>query len=139
MYDLVADIERYPEFLPLCEDLRVRSREPAPAGEILIADMTVGYKHIRETFTTRVELRPAEPRILVAYLDGPFRRLDNRWSFLPNGAGCDVDFFIDYEFKSPILGLLVGAVFDAAFRKFAEAFEDRARVVYGAPRLTVSL
>jgi coenzyme Q-binding protein COQ10 len=116
----------------------VRSRTPAPHGQILTADMSVGYKQFRETFTTRVALHPAEPRILVEYIDGPFKRLENRWGFLPAPGGSDVDFYIDYEFRSVMLGLLVGAMFDAAFRKFAEAFEARARVVYGVERPSLS-
>jgi coenzyme Q-binding protein COQ10 len=138
MYDLVADVERYPQFLPLCEGLVVRSRTTAPHGEVLTADMSVGYKQFRETFTTRVALHPGEPRILVEYIDGPFKRLENRWGFLPAPGGSDVDFYIDYEFRSVVLGLLVGAMFDAAFRKFAEAFEARAHVVYGVERPSLS-
>ena len=133
MYDLVADVERYPEFLPLCESLTVMTRTPHGAGEILAATMGVGYKAIRESFTTRVTLEPVEPAILVEYLDGPFRHLENRWRFLPAPAGSDIDFFIDYEFRSPLLSLIMGALFDKAFRRFAAAFEDRARTIYGAP------
>jgi coenzyme Q-binding protein COQ10 len=138
MFDLVADVEQYPEFLPLCEGLTVRSRERRGTSTVLVATMVVGYKAIREAFTTRVTLLPASPVVLVEYLDGPFRRLENRWRFLPADGGCEVDFFIDYEFRSPLLGVLVGALFDKAFRKFAEAFETRAGVVYGAPAGEVS-
>jgi coenzyme Q-binding protein COQ10 len=135
MFDLVADVEKYPQFLPLCEGLRVRSRSPGEGGEeTLIADMTVGYKAIRETFTSKVTLRPAKLEIAVAYLDGPFRHLDNLWSFKPDGDGCRVEFFIDYEFKSRMLGMLMGSMFDRAFRKFAEAFERRADLVHGRAR-----
>ncbi len=96
--------------------------------------MGVGYGAIRETFTSRVTLVPGANRILVAYLDGPFSQLDNRWTFKPVGeTGCDVEFWISYEFRSRMLGLLMGAMFDKAFRRFAEAFEQRARVVYGPP------
>ncbi|WP_378951017.1 type II toxin-antitoxin system RatA family toxin [Mesorhizobium sp. ANAO-SY3R2] len=132
MYALVADVEKYPEFLPLCEALNVRSRRARDGREILVADMTVGYKAIRETFTTQVLLTPAEHTIDVKYLDGPFRYLTNEWKFLagPNG-GSDVEFFIDYEFKSRILGALMGTMFDRAFRMFAEAFEKRADAIYG--------
>lgn len=135
MYALVADIERYPEFLPLCTGLAVTGRSKTPDGDDqLTARMSVGYKSIAESFTTRVTLKPAEMRIDVAYLDGPFRHLDNRWLFVDDGAtGSIVDFYIEYEFRSPMLAILVGALFDQAFRKFATAFEDRARVVYGAP------
>lgn len=138
MYDVVADVERYPEFLPMCTGLKVISREAAEGGEQLTASMSVGYKAIAETFTTRVVLTPAEPRVDVAYLDGPFSHLDNRWRFvdLPEG-GSEVDFYITYQFKSAALGLIVGAVFEQAFRKFAEAFEERARRVYGEPQAAV--
>lgn len=134
MFDLVADVENYPLFLPMCESLVVRKREPIEQGTRLTATMGVGYKSIRKHFTSRVTLKPAESRILVEYLDGPFRYLENRWEFQPQpGGGCQVRFWISYEFKSVMLGLLMGALFDKAFRKFAEAFEQRARVVYGAP------
>lgn len=133
MYDLVADVERYPEFLPLCESLRVTRRQEAPdGGQVLIAEMGVGYKAIRERFTTRVTLDRADRRIVAEYIDGPFRHLENRWLFRDGrDAGCDVDFFITYEFKSRTLGLLMGTMFDRAFRKFTDAFEGRADLVYG--------
>ena len=86
MFDVVADVEQYPKFLPMCDSLVIRSRQNTPDGHsILTATMGVGYKAIRETFTTRVTLAPQEPRILVEYLDGPFKRLENRWRFLPDG------------------------------------------------------
>jgi len=132
MFDLVADVERYPEFVPLCESLRVRKRSENPDGTVtLVADMTVAYKLMRETFVSRVTLDKANQTIRVEYLDGPFSHLDNRWTFVPaSEQSCDVTFFIAYEFKSRMLGLLMGAMFDAAFRRFAEAFERRADVVY---------
>ena len=131
MFALVADVEKYPEFLPLCEALAVRSRKERDGRTLLIADMSVGYKAIRETFTTQVFLKPDEKVIEVKYIDGPFRYLDNRWHFAetPTG-GCTVDFFIDYEFKSRILGALMGSMFDRAFRMFTEAFETRASRIY---------
>ena len=133
MFALVADVEKYPQFLPLCEGLVVRRRTPREGGgEVLLADMSVGYKAIRETFTSRVTLDPANLKILVEYVDGPFRYLENRWSFRAVDGGCEVGFFISYEFASRMLGLLMGAMFDKAFRKFAEAFERRADAVYGA-------
>ncbi len=133
MFDLVADVEKYPQFVPLCESLRVRRRSQSGEGvEILVADMSVGYKSIRETFTTRVTLDRARLRIDVEYIDGPFRFLENRWKFLKHGEnGCDVDFHIAYEFRNFALGMLMGAMFDRAFRKFTTAFETRAREVYG--------
>lgn len=133
MFGLVADVEKYPQFLPMCEALSVRSRKERDGKALLIADMTVGYKLIRETFTSQVLLKPEENVIDVKYLDGPFRYLDNRWRFdaLP-GGGCSVHFYIDYEFKSRILGALMGSMFDRAFRMFTEAFEKRAATIYGA-------
>jgi coenzyme Q-binding protein COQ10 len=130
MYALVADIEKYPQFLPLCEALNIRSRTERDGKTLLIADMTVGYKAIRETFTTQVLLNPAELAIDVKYIEGPFKYLDNRWRFQPAPTGSVVDFFIDYEFKSRILGALMGSMFDRAFRTFAEAFEKRADKIY---------
>lgn len=135
MFDLVADVEKYPLFLPLCESLVVKSRSPKDDGEELIATMGIGYKAIRESFTTRVLVQRPGRLILVEYLDGPFRHLENRWRFIEASGGSDVHFFIDYEFRSPILSVLMGAVFDKAFRKFAEAFEERAAHVYaGVPQ-----
>ncbi|MBN9070774.1 MAG: type II toxin-antitoxin system RatA family toxin [Rhizobiales bacterium] len=132
MFALVADVERYPEFLPLCEALTVRSRKERDGRTMLVADMTVGYKAIRETFTSQVHLKPDERTIDVKYLDGPFRYLTNIWRFEPTGENrSDVHFFIDYEFKSRILGALMGAMFDRAFRMFTEAFEARADAIYG--------
>ncbi|MEJ8308931.1 type II toxin-antitoxin system RatA family toxin [Agrobacterium larrymoorei] len=131
MYDLVADVEKYPEFLPLCDGLTVRSKKERDGKTLLVADMTVGYKAIRETFTTQVLLKPEERAIDVKYLDGPFRYLDNRWRFEPtDDGGCSVYFFIDYEFKNRLLGALMGSMFDRAFRMFAEAFEARADRIY---------
>lgn len=132
MFDLVAAVEQYPEFLPWCEGLTVRSRKERDGVTILIADMTVGYKALRETFTSQVVLKPAERVIDVRYIDGPFKYLQNRWRFEPAGEGqTDIHFFIDYEFKSRMLGMLMGAMFDRAFKMFAEAFESRADAIYG--------
>ncbi|MGQ8633195.1 type II toxin-antitoxin system RatA family toxin [Agrobacterium sp. DKPNP3] len=130
MYDLVADVEKYPQFLPLCEALTVRSRKERDGKELLVADMTVGYKAFRETFTTQVLLNPAERAIDVKYIDGPFRYLDNRWRFEATENGSTVHFFIDYEFKNRLLGAVMGSMFDRAFRMFAEAFEARADKIY---------
>ena len=132
MFALVADIEAYPQFLPLCESLTVRSRKERDGRTILVADMSIGYKAIRETFTTQVLLNPAEHAIDVKYIDGPFKYLSNIWRFDPAEKGCEVHFFIDYEFKSRILGAVMGTMFDRAFRMFSEAFEKRADVIYTA-------
>lgn len=144
MYALVADVERYPDFVPLCEALRVHKREAGEGGaDVLLADMTVAYKFFNETFTSRVILDPSVPRVDVENVDGPFRHLINRWRFVDAGpSGCDIDFHVSYEFSSRAMQLLAGAVFDKAFRKFVNAFEERADQVYGRPsppdsRLTV--
>jgi len=136
MFDLVADVERYPEFLPLCSGMKLRSRtEQAEGVVVIVADMTVAYKLIRETFRSRATLDRANLRILVEYLEGPFSRMENRWEFHPvQEKLCDVKFFISYEFKSRMLGILMGAMFETAFRRFAVAFEQRADRVYGRGR-----
>jgi coenzyme Q-binding protein COQ10 len=133
MFDLVADVERYPEFVPLCRSLAVRRRSSDDAGrDVIIADMTVAYKVVHETFTSRVTLDKPKLEILVEYLEGPFRKMNNRWKFRPAGDDAsEIEFFIVYEFRSRMLGLLMGSVFDAAFRRFAAAFEHRADQVYG--------
>jgi coenzyme Q-binding protein COQ10 len=132
MFALVADVERYPEFVPLCEQLRVLKRVPQGDQEIVTATMTVAYKVLRESFTSRIVLDARAREIRVTYLDGPFRYLENVWSFRPLGeTSCDVAFRISYEFRSRILAALMGAAFDRAFRKFASAFEERADQIYG--------
>jgi coenzyme Q-binding protein COQ10 len=133
MFDLVADVEKYPQFVPLCQSLRVRSRADKDEGvEVLTASMTIAYKLIQQTFTSRVTLDRPNLKILVEYLDGPFSRLQNRWTFKPTGDdACEVEFYIDYEFRSRTFGMLMGAVFDTVFRKMAAAFEERADKVYG--------
>src|SRR5450759_2163507 len=120
-------------FVPLCSALRIKSRTSKGEGiTVLVADMTVAYKIISETFTSRVTLDRPNLKVLVEYLDGPFKRLQNRWTFRPAGENaCEVEFFIDYEFRSRTLAMLMGALFDTAFRKFAAAFEQRADQVYG--------
>ena len=134
MFDLVADVDQYPQFVPLCSALKVKKRTPAEENgtEVLVADMTVAYKFVRETFTSRVTLDRPNLKILVAYLDGPFSKMENRWTFKPTGENaCEVEFAIDYEFKSRTLGMLMGAMFETAFRRFSAAFEARADKVYG--------
>jgi coenzyme Q-binding protein COQ10 len=138
MFDLVADIERYPEFVPLCRAMRVIRRTQLAEREVIVAEMTVAYKLIRESFTSRVTLDRAKQTILVEYLNGPFSRMENRWSFRPAGeeagraqAQCEVEFFISYEFRNRTLAMLMGAIFDTAFRRFASAFERRADAIFG--------
>jgi coenzyme Q-binding protein COQ10 len=132
MFSLVADVEKYPEFLPLCTGLKVLRRDPKGEGvDELVARMSVGYRMIHESFTTRVTLDRPNLSILVEYLTGPFSHLENTWSFRSiDAASCDVEFYISYEFKSRTLGLLVVSVFDTAFRKYTTAFERRADQVY---------
>ena len=130
MFDLVADVERYPEFVPLCQSMKIRHRMPKPDG----TEMVVSFKLVRETFTSQVTLDRPNLKILVEYLEGPFSTLENRWTFEPNGdQACDVGFFIQYEFKSRMLGLLMGTMFDTAFSRLSAAFEKRADQVYGKP------
>jgi coenzyme Q-binding protein COQ10 len=133
MFDLVSDVERYPQFVPLCRELRVRKRIPEPEGiEILIADMTVAYNLVRESFVSQVTLDRPNLQILVEYLKGPFSHLENRWAFQPvDDCSSEVKFFISYEFRSRMLGLLMGSMFEVAFRRMAAAFERRADAIYG--------
>lgn len=132
MFDLVADVEKYPQFVPLCTGLKVRSRTAKGDTTVIVAAMTVAYKVVSQTFTSRVTLDRPKLVILVEYLDGPFSRLQNRWTFRAAGEqSCEVEFFIDYEFKSRTLAMLMGAMFDTAFHKFSAAFEKRADEVYG--------
>jgi len=129
MFDLVADVARYPEFLPWCQEARVRQRDP----DRILADLVIGYRIVRERFTSRVELdRPG--RIDVTYDEGPLRYLNNRWIFRPVGErSCEVDFFVDFEFRSRILEKIMGVFFGEAIRRMVGAFEIRAAQLYGAP------
>ncbi len=132
MYDLIADVEHYPQFLPLCEALVIKSREERNGRTILIADMTVAYKFVRETYGSRVMLDEKRKRVFVEAISGPFRKLDNRWTIREvDENSCDVEFYIDYEFKSRTLQLLMGSMFDYAFGKFSDAFVERADEFYG--------
>src|SRR5579871_887564 len=133
MFDLVADVERYPEFVPFCQALKIRQRTPRPDGtEIVVSDMTVSFKLVKETFTSEVTLDRPNLKISVRYLRGPFSKMENRWTFESRGEdACDVGFFLAYEFKSRMLAMLMGAMFDAAFSRFSAAFEKRADVIYG--------
>jgi coenzyme Q-binding protein COQ10 len=131
MFDLVADVERYPQFVPMCEKLVIRRRTPAADGvEMLVADMSIGYKMISEKFTTRVAINKPAQTIDVEYVDGPFKYLENQWKFAAAGTGCEVSFFIDYEFKSRTFGLLAGAVFETVYKHMINAFETRAETIY---------
>jgi coenzyme Q-binding protein COQ10 len=137
MFDLVADVERYPSFVPLCKALRVKQRQARSNGvEVVLAEMEVGYRAIKERFTSRVTLDRPGMKILVEYVDGPFSHMENIWAFHEEPdqpqPSSRIEFFISYQFRSRMLGALMGSVFDAAFRKFAAAFEAQADAVYGA-------
>lgn len=129
LFDLVADVERYPEFLPWCIGARIRSRRE----NVLAADLIIGFKGFRESFTSEVTLDQAAMRIDVAYRDGPFKYLNNHWIFnaQPDGA-CEIDFFVDFEFRSRLLQRIIGILFNEAVRRMVAAFEARADQIYGA-------
>ncbi|SDE64985.1 coenzyme Q-binding protein COQ10 [Paracoccus isoporae] len=133
IYDLVADVERYPEFLPWNSAARIRSRAPGPDGsEVIEADLVISFKVFRERFGSRVTLWPDDLKIDTEYLDGPFRYLRSGWSFRDlEAGGCEVDFFVDFEFRNAILARLIGVVFDEAMSRIVRGFEDRARALYG--------
>lgn len=133
MFGLIADVGRYPEFLPWCSAARIRSKEPLAdgSGEVLEADLVISFKVYRERFGSRVTLQPAEQTILVEYLDGPFKYLRNHWKFIDLGPHrCEVDFFVDFEFRSIILQKLIGLVFHEAMQRVVRAFERRAEMLY---------
>jgi coenzyme Q-binding protein COQ10 len=128
LFDLVADIGKYPEFLPWCVAARVRAQND---GEV-VADLTIGFGPFRESFTSRVTLE--RPRLIrVRYENGPFRYLNNQWRFTPDPRGTHVDFFVDFEFRSRILQAAIGVVFNEAVRRMVNAFLKRAGEVYGPP------
>ena len=141
LYELVADIEKYPEFLPWCIAARNCTREPATDGELVTADMVIGFKMFRERVTSKVTLHPpkddqANPeshgRIDVEYVEGPLKYLQNHWVFVPaENGGCEIDFFVDFEFRSRILQKIVGVLFHEAVSRMVAAFERRATALYG--------
>ena len=132
MYALVADVESYAEFLPWCAASRVRKRRRIEGGEVLDADLVISFRVFRESFGSRVTLQPEQRRIDVEYLEGPFRYLNNHWLFEPISEGeCEVDFFVDFEFRSRVLQSLIGVVFNEAMRRIVRAFEQRAEALYG--------
>lgn len=128
MFDLVADVRRYPEFLPWVVATRIKSDSETE----MVADMLVGFSAFKEKFTSRVtKQRPA--RIKVDYLDGPLKKLENDWHFAPAGSGCRIEFLVEFEFRSATLEKLAGQYMDRAFRKMVAAFEKRAAELYGQP------
>jgi len=134
MFDLVADVGKYPTFLPWCAGARVKSHTDTQ----LVADLTIGFGPFRESFTSRVELdRPRQ--VQVKYENGPFRYLNNQWTFEPNPKGCNVKFYVDFEFKSRVLQAAIGVVFNNAVKLMVNAFLKRAREVYGTPSATLAV
>ncbi len=129
MYQLVAEVDRYPEFLPWCMASRIRKRE----GDVMFADLIIGFKMVRERFTSRVELNEEGRSIHVQYIDGPFQYLNNHWTFTPHPQGVCVDFFVDFEFRSKVLQKIMGVLFNEAVKRMVHAFETRATQLYGAP------
>ena len=132
MYELVADIAKYPEFLPWCAGARIRSRRDVGMTEVIDADLIIAFKVFREKFGSRVTLLPQEGRIETDYIDGPFKYLNNRWTFKDTDTGCDVTCFVDFEFKSMMLQSLIGMVFNDAMKRLIHAFEARAHDLYGS-------
>ncbi|MDB2407620.1 type II toxin-antitoxin system RatA family toxin [Jannaschia sp.] len=130
MYDLVADVASYPQFLPWTAAARIRSREGGPEGEVMLADLVVSFKVFRESFGSKVTLWPSEKRIQTEYLDGPFRHLESEWTFEETASGCRVHFWVDFEFRNRIIGRVAGAVFNEAMQRVVAAFEKRARALY---------
>lgn len=135
MYDLVADVGSYPKFLPWTAAARIRSRKPiAGGGELMEADLVISFKVFRERFGSRVTLWPAEMRIDTEYLDGPFRHMRSNWAFRDVEGGCEVEFFVDFEFRNAILQGIIGVVFNEAMQRVVRAFERRAVELYGPGR-----
>lgn len=127
MFDLVAGVDRYPEFLPWCKAARITRRE----GDVFYADLVIGYKMVREKFGSRVTAKRPD-HIHVEYLKGPMRHLSNHWRFIPNRDGsCTIDFFVDFEFKNPVFRKLMEVFFNEAVKRMVAAFESRAKDLYG--------
>lgn len=131
MFALVADVERYPEFLPWCVATRIRSREE----NAFTADLIAAFAAFREQYTSRVKLDPEAKVIVIEYVDGPFEHLTNRWRFIALEAGCEIDFDIDFRFRSKTLEALISGVFTKAIRKMTESFEVRAHKLYAKPAI----
>jgi len=132
MYDLVADVGAYPEFLPWCAAARIRSRTDTGESEVMEADLVISFKLFRETFGSRVVLWPEARKIDTEYIDGPFRHMKSNWAFEDvEGGGCDVHFFVDFEFRNAVLAGIIGVVFNEAMQRIVRAFERRADQLYG--------
>lgn len=135
IYDLVADVEAYPQFLPWNAAARIRSRKPMAGGEVLEADLVISFKVFRERFGSRVTLWPEDLKIDTEYLDGPFKHLKSAWAFRDTPDGCEVEFHVDFEFRNVILQRIIGVVFNEAMQRIVRAFEARAAALYGKPTL----
>jgi coenzyme Q-binding protein COQ10 len=133
MYDLVADVARYPEFLPWTAAARIRSRTPEGDHEVMLADLVVSFKVFRERFGSRVTLWPAKQRIDTEYIEGPFKHLHSRWEFRDVDGGSEVHFDVDFEFRNIILQKAAGLFFFEAMQRIVRAFEGRAHQLYGQP------
>ena len=131
MYALVADVARYPEFLPWNSAARIRSRKPCAGGEVMEAELVISFKVFRERFGSRVTLLPGQGRIVTEYLDGPFRHLKSVRTFADRAEGCEVTFDVDFEFRNALLAGIIGLVFNEAMSRVVRAFEARAKVLYG--------
>ncbi len=127
LYKLVAEVDRYPEFLPWCVAARIRKRE----ARQIVADLVIGFRMIRERFTSKVSLDPEARRIDVTYAEGPFKYMNNHWRFEQHPEGCEIDFFVDFEFRSRILRKVLEPLFNEAVRRMVSAFESRAKDLYG--------
>jgi len=138
MFAIVADIEKYPEFVPGCTALRIRSRETKGDVIVLTAEMMVAFRALRERYTSVVTLNRLEGAIDARHLEGPFERLDTRWRFRPLDPGCEVHFFIDFTFRSRILSSVAGLFFDGVARRMTDAFVARAEKLHGSSYRTRS-
>jgi coenzyme Q-binding protein COQ10 len=131
IFELVADVAKYPEFLPWCTGARVRDKQPTETGHSMVADLMIGFKMVRERFTSRVDVNRQERKIDVEYIQGPFKHLKNHWTFTPTPAGaCQIDFYLEFEFSSVMLQKLIGVLFHEAVRRMVAAFEARAYQIY---------
>ncbi len=134
LYDLVADVRSYPRFLPWCMAARIRHADRYG----LAADLIIGFQMFRERFTSHVELNPEHLEIDVKYAEGPFKYLTNKWRFLPHPDGCEIDFYVDFEFNSRLLQSVIETLFTEAVRRMVKAFEDRANDLYGTPEVPLA-
>ncbi|CUH62547.1 Ribosome association toxin RatA [Thalassovita gelatinovora] len=132
MYDLVADVAAYPKFLPWCAAARIRKVTPQSDGtEVMEADLVISFKVFRERFGSLVVLHPQDLKIDTEYLDGPFKYMKSTWSFSEAEGGCEVSFFVDFEFRNAVLQGIIGVVFNEAMHRIVRAFESRAEALYG--------